>query len=378
MAEFSQAEKLNLVNKLVFGIQGTSNTDDSLGLAWYEELFPYLQFIRNNELFAKDVPYAENYTEAEYYKDNNSFIDKVDLKLTEVSRTNGRAWGGFATYGDEDSTLLGDWLQPQVFGKGYALHLYQDNGSGTAPDLTKEITTTDGAWIPAYKIGFIILADNETADDKGWTKPLWARVYRYTGPKGIDGSTAGVDLQDAYDASNSEEKIINVNDGSLEINSTGTYAHMTFNSITNPPTTDLQDGAISRIGNDLYMYNSATSKWLSIDKSKATFSIRVGDGRYLQYGKHGSSNSGYYCGKDLTLVSITAKGGSGNQTKGFSIRKAGSTSDISTFVMTAGVYSDNAVNIDFNAGETVQVYCSASGSKINNPVVTLEFAVRES
>jgi len=378
MAEFTQEEKLNLVTKLVFGIQGTSNTSDAEGLQWYEELFPYLQFIRNEELIVEDVPYAADAATAETNKDNNTFITKVDLKLSPVSRTNGRAWGAFTTYLDETSEILGDWLQPQVFGKGYAMRLYQDNGSGTGPDVLKEITTTEGAWIPAYKLGFIILADDETADDKGWTQPLWARVYRYTGAFGITGETAGVTLDNAYNTATSEEKIINVDDGSVEYNSNGDYAHVTFNSIANPPTLDIQDGALTNINGQLFVYDGGTSKWLSVDRARAVFGTRNGDGRYLQYGEHSDSESGYYCGKDMTLVSVTAKGGSGLQTKGFAIRKNGVLTDIKSFSLVAGEYVDNATNLDFVAGDIVQVYCSATGAKINNPIVALTFAVRES
>ena len=374
MADFTEEEKINIVMKLVFGIQGLSNTSDSLGLAWYEEKYPYEFFIQNNDIFVESVPVANTVAEADNNASTVSFIEKRSIKLSPVGLTNGRAWAAFQTYGDSSSGLYSDWLQPQIFGKGYAMRLFQDDGTGTAPGT--EITTTEGAWIPAYKLGFIVLAAGQTASDKGWTTPLWATVYRYIGPKGINGATAGVTLDDAYNASSSESKVINADDGAVEINASNNYASLQLTPISYTPSADLAAGQICINNGILYAYDGTRSKWLSVDQPVCSFQARNGAGNYLSTGTHADVKAGWSAVRDGTIVGISAAGGSGNQTKSFSIRKNGSATDIATFTLSSGVYTSSNNDIDFSASDIIQVYCSADGAPIKSLRVNLIVAWR--
>ena len=220
MAELTSNEKLELAFKMVFGVQGTSNTTDASGLAWYEEKYGWRPFLLNQDLYVEEVPYTTTTLEADAaVTANPSMIEKVTIKLTKVVGTNDRAWVAYETPGDDSSDILGDWLIPQIFGKGYAMKLFQDNGSGTAPGT--EITTTQGAWVPSYKMGFIVLGTGHTATNEGWTQPLWATVYRYIGVRGLTGGTIpGLDMDTVYNGGS----IISVDDGPVVLNASNNYA----------------------------------------------------------------------------------------------------------------------------------------------------------
>ena len=109
MAELSSAEKINLALKMVFGIQGTSNTDDALGEKWYEEQYSWAPFLLNKQIYMKEVPAAVNSAEA----DTNvatylTIIEKRDVKLTVLNGTNNRAWASFKVYNDSNSSVYDD------------------------------------------------------------------------------------------------------------------------------------------------------------------------------------------------------------------------------------------------------------------------------
>jgi len=373
MAELTSAEKLGLAFKMVFGIQGTSNTEDSAGLKWYEEKYGWRPFLLNQDLYVDTVPSAVTTAEADTAATNNpTIIQKVDLKLTKITGTNDRAWAAFSTPGNETSTILGNWLIPQIFGKGYAMKLFQDNGSGTAPGA--EITTTQGAWVPSYKMGFLILGTGHTATNEGWTQPLWVRVYRYVGALGISGSTMpGLTLDQAYEGG----AIIDVDAGPVVLNASNNYAPLQLSPISYTPTTGLAAGQLANISGVLYNYDGTRSKWLSVDQPSVSFQAKRGDANYLSSGFHSDLNSGYSLLRNGTIVGVSANGGSGNQTKGFSIRLNGSMTDISTFSLTAGSYTNDALDINFVAGDILQVYCSATGASINDPRVNITIAWRK-
>lgn len=379
MAEFTQAEKINIVMKLVFGIQGTANTSDSLGLRWYEESYPWEVFIKNEEIFVETVPGAANRAAADSNATSYSFITKhapgsSPLKLTEIGRTNGRGWAAYVNPADPNQGIYGDWLQPQVFGRGYAMRLYQDDGTGTGPGT--EITTTEGAWVPAYKLGAVVLGENRTPSDMGWNTPLWAEVFRYTGPKGITGATAGTTLDHAYNSAPSENKFITIDDGPVEFNASNNYAPIQLTEISYAPSQDLAGGQIANINGVLYSYDATRGKWLSIDQPNVSYQARLGDANYLSTGYHSDTNAGYLAARDGTILAVAANGGKGNQTKEFEIHVGGSSQ--ASFSLTAGEHNNNTLDIDFSAGDNIQVYCAATGAPIRSPRVNLIIAWRES
>lgn len=374
MAELTQIEKIELAFKRVFGIQGLSNTDDTKGLKWYEEQYGWRPFLVNEDIFMETVPQAADPATADTnVSANPTIIEKVDIKLSLVVGTNGRGWVAYQTYNNPSSPILDDWLMPQLFGFGYALRLFQDDGTGTG--LGPEITTTEGAWVPSYKLGFIVLGEGSSPSEMGWTSPLWARVYRYIGAKGVSGSTSGVSLDDAYNSGNT----INADDGPVVINASNNYAGLQLTPVAYVPTTGVTAGQVINNGGVIYNYDGTRSKWLSVDQHEISFQTRIGDGNYLSTGNQGDINSGYTALRNGTILGVTAVGGSGNSTKSFSIRKAGSTADIVTFSLNGAnptIHTDDTLDLDFSSGDVLQVYCSADGAPIKSPRISLTIAWR--
>lgn len=373
MANLTDAEKLNLAFKMVFGIQGTSNTNDSTGLDWYEERYGWRPFLLNDDLYVDTVPFATNATEADNAALNNpSIVEKRTIELSPVIGTNNRAWVAYQTPGDETSGIYGDWLIPQIFGKGYAIKLYQDDGTGTAPGV--EITTTQGAWVPSYKMGFIILGTGHTAIDEGWAQPLWVVAYRYIGSVGITGGTIpGLNLDAAYNGGTS----IDIDNGPITLNPSNNSSHIQFTPISYTPS-GTTAGQIANIDGILYNYDGVRNKWLSVDQVSKNFSARKGDANYLSStGFQGDTNSGYTALRNGTIVGVSSSGGSGNLTKGFEIRSNGSLTPLYSFNLNSGTHFDATLDIDFSAGDVLQIYCSATGAPVNSPEVNLVFAWRK-
>lgn len=371
MSDFTQTEKINLLIKTVFGIQGLSNTADTLGLKWYNEKYSWLPFTLNDELFADSIPTASTPAQADTNVTNNpTIMEKRDIKLSLVAGTNGRGWVAFQTYGDDQSGIYGDWFLPQLFGQGYAARLYEDNGSGTG--VGTEITTTAGAWIPAYKLGAIVLADGYTASDEGWTTPLWVRVYRYIGAKGVSGGSAHVSLDDAYN----EGRTITADEGPVVINASTNYAPLQITPIAYTPSSGVAEGQICMRDDVVYFYEGTRTKWLSIDQPLISYKAVKGDGNYLFTGDFSDINCGFHAVRNGTIIGITAAGGTGNQSKSFAIRKNGVATDLATFSLSSGKYSSLTTDVDFSAGDVLQVYCSATGAPIFAPRVTLVIAWR--
>lgn len=373
MANLTDQERLSLAFKMVFGIQGTSNTTDSNGLSWYEEKYGWRPFLLNQDLYIEEVPQTITTVEADAASVSNpTMIEKITIKLTKVVGTNDRAWVAYETPGDDSSNILGDWLIPQIFGKGYAMKLFQDDGSGTGPG--SEITTTQGAWVPSYKMGFIVLGTGHTALNEGWTEPLWATVYRYIGVRGINGQTIpDLNLDNVYNGGST----IEVDNGPVILNASNNYAPLQLTPITNTPTTNVAGGQIANIDGILYNYDDIRNKWLSVYQPSISFQARKGDANYLSTGFHGDLNSGYSALRDGTILGIAAQGGSGNQSKSFSIRKNGVMTDIDIFSLTTGSYINDIKDIDFVAGDVIQLYCSATGAPVNDPRINIIIAWRK-
>lgn len=375
MADFSVTEKINLSLKSIFGIQGTWNSED--GSYWFEEEYSYQQWVLNNEIIMSDIPEALTGSEAVANAASHSnLIEEVELKLSVVPGTNGRAWAAFKTYGDENSGTNNDWLQPTMFGRGYALRLYSDNGthndsiptSGAPGD---EISTTAGSWIPNYKSGFIILGNEFTADTMGWGVPLWVKVYRYIGPKGVSGSTASVSLNDAYGNGNT----ISADDGAVVIDAGNGYAPIQITPDISAPTQNLAEGQLSIVDGITYQYDSTRNKWLSVSKEMTSFDARFGCGNYLSSNKHGGINSGTLILRDGTITGLTSSVGWGAQNKVFHIMKNGVYSSILQFTMINGKLIDTDLNLDVIAGDTIQIFFEA-GSQAVSPRVNLELVWR--
>lgn len=373
MAQLSDKEKLNISLKMVFGVQGLNNADPESagGLRWSEEEYGWNPFILNDDIYMDPVPYAANGTEADTNATSSPYVEKVIKKLTLVPGVADRAWAAFNTYNDPDSGIMGDWLLPQLFGRGYAARLFQESTSspGTPGD---EISTTEGAWIPSYKNGFIVLGKDYTASMMGWTTPLYIQAYRYVGTKGVSGASAGVSLDNAYD----NGQTINADEGPVNLVASGGYSPLQISQITSVPTQSLDGGQIANINGLLYQYDMTRSVWKSVYEMIVPFSTREGSGNYLSIGgQHSDINSGYLGLRSGIITGISASVGSRYNDpsvldKTFHIRKNQSQTSEYSFTTSGTYFSASNLDIRFEAEDLVQVYIE-SGAKAFSPRVSL-------
>jgi hypothetical protein len=377
LAEFSDIEKINIAYKAVNGVLGTYNGRGADGFQVFNEDFSTKSFILNDDIWMQNVPRADTYTEAV----NNvqrfpKIVEQKTIRMSPVPGTNLCGWAAFAAYSDITSGIINDWIQPQLFGRGYALQLFQDNGSFN-PNLPmsgepgNEIMTAQGIWLPNYKLGFIIMGDSGKPDVMGWKMPLWVKVFRYIGTKGIYGNTVNTTLNDAYKNGTS----MDLNNGPLVLNTDQETAAIQIKPNVTAPTERLEMGQISLIDNVLYMYDKGRNKWLSINKDVSVLSARYGAGNYLSNGRFAGIHSGYTAPYKCTLTGLTANIGSGQTNKRFKLMKNGNFVNLKDFQLENGSYITNSLSIDFNRGDIVQIYF-APGAQTYNPIVTLEVRQR--
>jgi len=98
------------------------------------------------------------------------------IYLTEDLASNGLAWFTKDEAGNTFSNNIKNFIPNARFGTGYAIRLYEADGT--------EIFTTQGAWIPNWQQGLILFGSGFTADDLGYSKPLYIEAFRYIGSFG--------------------------------------------------------------------------------------------------------------------------------------------------------------------------------------------------
>jgi hypothetical protein len=181
---------------------------------------------------------------------------------------------------------------------------------------------------------------------------------------GLGGS---ISLDDAYNNGSS----ITVDASPVTLNPTGSKAPLQLNPMGSAPSSGLASGQLVIIGNDLYLYDSTRTKWLSV----ASFYIGAGvnstnvKNSYLK-GYNGTSQSadvGWLAPWNGTIcaIMITADSTSTN-----TIRIRANGSDISGAAVS---YSNNkknysiTINSNFSAGDVLSFYCDGSDNGTNRP-----------
>lgn len=198
MAQFSQAERINAAFKQVFKILGSSNTDDAMGKRWYEELYSSKANVLPRHIWsdADVITYSPLLADAQALAAANPTViedcSTAPLVLTQDMTSNGRLWIARKIPGDENSEILGNWLQPNDFpnpagqpSNGFAVQLFDG--------ADNPITATEGAWVPYYPLGAIILANGQTIGSgelAGYVPPIKAAMFRYIGETGGGGAGA--------------------------------------------------------------------------------------------------------------------------------------------------------------------------------------------
>jgi hypothetical protein len=198
---FTNQERINLFTKaLAAGV-----IDANAIAVWFETFFPF-SFILDAAQVWTEMPLlranpAGNLATAQANAAGplagvvqDLSLPAAAIRLTLVAGTNNSTYAAYSTYGDPSSTLLRNWLLPQLVpqgsgapSNGYAINLYDGDPAGagvlistTAGQTGTGVNKTSG-WIFNYAQGLLFLSD----DFKGSVSDPYIVGFRYIG------STAG-------------------------------------------------------------------------------------------------------------------------------------------------------------------------------------------
>ena len=148
---FSNQERINLNSKAL-----AANVLDANPIAqWYESRNPFAFLLNGTKILTQLslVPSAASLAIARTNATNNPTIisdlsqTSSAIRLTAVAGTNNSTYIAYSTYNDPSSSILDNWLQPQLIPQssgaasiGYSIVLYDGDPSGSGT----QVTTTDG------------------------------------------------------------------------------------------------------------------------------------------------------------------------------------------------------------------------------------------
>ena len=147
------------------------------------------------------------------------------------------------------------------------------------------------------------------------------------------------------------------------------------------PTTNLGAAGeipMAMIGNVLAVYDKTNSRnrFLSVHRAYMTFTGRDNANNTSEYARIGdftSNQSGGRLMRNATLTGISAQT-NGAETWTVRVRKNGVVTNLASLALTAVSGAQAEYNIDFNAGDSVEVYID--GTSIDRPLIRLEFRER--
>ena len=199
---FSATERLNNADKLPAQIVGTAN--DVPGIKWWYSETIGLSLITDpakiwNE-FAS-IPGAQTPAVADAnVLANPTLLEKITVHLTPDITSNNRAWMAREVYGNNNTPIYGNWIQPALirnngtFSPGYSIRLYNGDPAGAGVELpTTYLPGANGApsWQWNYSMGVLVVSTDEAASYGALD--LWVVGYRYIGPTGGTGGAGTVD-----------------------------------------------------------------------------------------------------------------------------------------------------------------------------------------
>ena len=135
----------------------------------------------------------------------------------------------------------------------------------------------------------------------------------------------------------------------------------------------MEDGLMA-----VYDKSNSRNKWLSVQRKSVVFTGRntnTNKDEYLWIGRVNSMQTGQRLLRAATLVGMSAEAATSG-TYDIKVRKNNVVTDLATLAVAAATGNQvNTLNIDFAAGDEIQVYLSAAAN-IEAPVVDLELAYK--
>ena len=136
--------------------------------------------------------------------------------------------------------------------------------------------------------------------------------------------------------------------------------------------TGTANGQIMVMDNSIFIFDVTRNKWLSSETISTSYTLNGGSSNeYLRFENIRSQNSGPKMPFAGTIVAITAQSSGGVANKGFEIRKNGAGASLFNFNLAANTYTNTTTNINFNAGDFLNVFVVNAGIDVNDPSVLL-------
>jgi hypothetical protein len=136
-------------------------------------------------------------------------------------------------------------------------------------------------------------------------------------------------------------------------------------------------GQLAVIGDQLYMYDATRAKWLSSETSVLQFSNAGSTTNVvLKYGDAANANSGAYMPFDGTIVYIgatTADSSGPGPSKAFNVtvKNGATTISTTTFNLVNWKFLKTDYNVNFSAGDYINVRTPSAGGNVTDPTVTV-------
>lgn len=135
--------------------------------------------------------------------------------LTLDPTSNNLTWLAMQVQGDFFSTRLEEFISPFDFGRGYAVNLFEADG-------TPINVAGAGTWLFKWEEGVLVFPDGQTAVDLGYQTPLYVEGFRYIGKLGagasIDIKQDGVPVASGVSVFNFQDNFELTLSGSNQIN----------------------------------------------------------------------------------------------------------------------------------------------------------------
>ncbi len=194
---FSNQEQINLVSK----VMQAGVIDANASAVWYETFFANNFIVDAGTVWTslptlRTLPAGTRTVARANAAANPTLIQDLSqnaqaVRLTVVAGTNGSTWAAYSVYGNTNSTLLRNWLLPQLIpqangapSNGYAIQLYNGNpAAGGALVSTSAGTSGTGenksvGWVFNYPSGLLLLS----TDFRTQITDPWIVGFRYVGP----------------------------------------------------------------------------------------------------------------------------------------------------------------------------------------------------
>jgi glycine cleavage system H lipoate-binding protein len=265
---------------------------------------------------------------------------------------------------------------------GGAINLDATGASNfTVAGNTLTLSTTTSGNISVSSAGALTLKDQNLTSGIAISQAGTTGLVGYTATSivgalnEVRAAATGADTMDeTYDGPGGagSGRVITVDSGAVKLDATsGSYAPIELTQQSAAPTSGLAAGQISFINGTMYAYDGTRTKWLSVTENIYHWSDSAATGKIMQIGGALDIGLGFKIPQNATIVKITVWSSGGNASKGFEVRKNGSSTPLKSFALTTGSYTSTNDNVDLNAGDVLQIYVSSVGSSVLDPVVSV-------